>query len=42
MKKLMLMLAMTLALTLSANMARADDFDDGLVAYHNGDYGKLS
>ena len=42
MKKLMLMLAMTLALTLSANMARANDFDDAAVAYRNGDYRKLS
>jgi hypothetical protein len=38
MKKLMLMLAMTLALTLTANMVRADDFDDAAVAYRNGDY----
>ena len=36
------MLAMTLAITLTANMARADDWDDGWVAYRNGDYGKLS
>ena len=32
------MLAMTLALTLTANMARADDWDDAVVAYRNGDY----
>ena len=34
----MLMLAMTLALTSTANKARADDFYDGWVAYDNGDY----
>ena len=34
----MLMLAMTLALTSTANMAKADDFYDGLVAYQSGDY----
>jgi TPR repeat protein len=38
MKKLILMLAMTLALTLTANMARADDFDDARAAYYDGDY----
>ena len=37
----MLMLAMTLALTLTANMAKADDSDDyldAMAAYQNGDY----
>ena len=47
MKKLILMLAMTLALTLTANMARADssllfdwydDFDKAVAAYNDGDY----
>ena len=38
MKKLMLMLAMTLALTLTANMAKADDFYDATVAYQSGNY----
>ena len=38
MKKLMLMLAMTLALTLITNMARADDWDDAKAAIDNGDY----
>ena len=32
------MLAMTLALTLTANMARADDFDDAAAALNNGDF----
>ena len=32
------MLAMTLALTLTANMARADDSDDAAAAYLSGDY----
>jgi TPR repeat protein len=36
MKKLLLILA--LALTLTANMAKADDFSDGLEAYFDGDY----
>ena len=47
MKKLILMLAMTLALTLTANMARADssllfdwydDFDKAVAAYNDDDY----
>ena len=38
MKKLMLMLAMTLALTLTANMARADDIADANAALNNGDF----
>jgi len=36
MKNIILMLA--LMLTLTANMAKADDFSDGLEAYNNGDY----
>ena len=34
----MLMLAMTLAITLTANMAKADDLSDGWAAKDNGDY----
>ena len=34
----MLMLAMTLALTLTASMARADDWYEAWAAYQSGDY----